>query len=180
MSTQYLQYLQSPQYLQYTVHWAQLHGHVTRRKMQCVTAAATSRTSYQQSALHAAHRAVVLFSLSVRVCKKLRSGRSQVYVCRTSASVDTLDQCKCAQRAPAVWGPTVDVEIGAAAGCLCWAAAVSEPEPGWQTTPHTRRRTQHTFLEHSPHYCYSPEASLQLDCWIDLATGGSGSCKVIE
>ena len=105
-----------------------------------------------------------------------------MYVCRTSASVDTLDQCKCAQRAPAVWGPTVDVEIGAAAGCLCWAGR-RVGAGAWladHTTPHTRRRTQHTFLEHSPHYCYSPEASLQLDCWIDLATGGSGSCKVIE
>ena len=138
MSTQYLQYLQSPQYLQYTVHWAQLHGHVTRRKMQCVTAAATSRTSYQPSALPCRG------SLCLCVCKKLRSGRSQVYVCRTSASVDTLDQCKCAQCAPAVWGPTVDVEIGAAAGCLCWAAAVSEPEPGWQTTPHTAHQAPHT------------------------------------
>ena len=160
MSTQYLQYLQSPQYLQYTVHWAQLHGHVTRRKMQCVTAAATSRTSYQQSALHAAHRAVVLFSLSV--CKKLRSGRSQVYVCRTSASVDTLDQCKCAQCAPAVWGPTVDVEIGAAAGCLCWAAAVSEPEPGWQTTPHRTPGAAHSTHSWNTHH--TTATLLRLPC----------------
>ena len=64
-------------------------------------------------------------------------------------------------------------------------AAVSEPELGWQTTLHctTAHHTTHsgnthhtTLLLLSSHR----EASLQLDCWIDLATGGSGSCKVIE
>ena len=64
-------------------------------------------------------------------------------------------------------------------------AAVSEPELGWQTTLHC---TTHQAL-HTTHIlgtltllllsCHR-EASLQLDCWIDLATGGSGSCKVIE
>ena len=65
-------------------------------------------------------------------------------------------------------------------------AAVSEPEPGLadHTAPHTTHQALHTphilgtltLLLLSSHR----EASLQLDCWIDLATGGSGSCKVIE
>ena len=90
-SGEYLRYTVSTQcpvqYVQYTVstvHWAQLHGHVTRRKMQCVTRHPTPRR-HQPHFLspppppHSPWFSVLFVCVCVRVCKKLRSGRSQVY-----------------------------------------------------------------------------------------------------
>ena len=155
-----------------TVHWAQLHGHVTRRKMQCVTRHPTPRRHQPHflSPPPPPHCSPWFSVLFVCVCARVKSCavagvkcmKDQCskcrYIHRTSASVPSVPRQCGDQQLMCRW----ELLLAACAGL----AAVSEPELGWQTTlhhtPHTRRCTQHTFWEHS-HYCCSP-AIARLPC----------------